>query len=364
MDDFAKPVTAITEKISSRVSLKEQAPSASISVIVCTYGRPNALQKLVAALEQQTYQNFEILVIDGNEDEARVRGALERYREDAGIGRKLSILRSEKGLTRQRNVGLCAAQGEIICFLDDDVTFAPDFLWKVAEIFDEAEFQDVGGITPYDTLHYPTPLNLRWRLRAWLGVMPGSEPGKVDHLGRAVPLSFLKPWEGKKEIGWLPGFCMIYRRSAIRGLFFDELLPTYGGEDRDFSFQVGQRKRLLICGDLHLQHHYTVEGRDDGLGRLRESSFGVGRRFAKYNRGVLDYLTIARTFVGDFLVDMVAVARKPVPSNLLTAWVRIEGCVAGMLSCKQGEGRPANSNSSMKRAEISELCTASRERNE
>ena len=150
--------------------------------------------------------------------------------------------------------------------------------------------QDVGGVTPYDTLHYPFALSLRWRMRAALGVMPSLNPGEVDRLGRAVPISFLKPFTGNKQIGWLPGFGMIYRRTAVEGLRFDELLPTYGGEDRDYSMRVGERSRLLICGDLHLQHHYATEGRNDGLIRLRECSFGAGRRFAKYGHGFRDYL--------------------------------------------------------------------------
>ena len=305
-----------------------------VSVIICTYGRATALRDLLRALEAQTYQNFEVLVVDGNEEPSPARQAIEAYVSQANALSNVVLIASEKGLTRQRNVGLRAAKGDLLCFLDDDVTFAEDFLLKVAELFGQSDMRDVGGITPYDTLHYPTPVTLRWRLRALLRVMPGLDPGRVDRLGRAVPLSFLKPWPGKKEIGWLPGFCMIYRKTALEGLRFDELLPTYGGEDRDFSMRVGERHRLLFCGDLHVEHHYTRECRDDGFSRLRESSFGAGRRFAKHARGFRDYLLVACTFAGDFVIDLVALVRAPGSMNLLTPFVRIQACFEGMRSAR------------------------------
>jgi glycosyltransferase involved in cell wall biosynthesis len=303
-----------------------------ISVIICTYGRATALKCLLEALDLQTYQRFEVLVIDGNQKPSPAREAIEEYLGRRSAVREVSLVCSEKGLTRQRNVGLRAAKGDLICFLDDDVTFGEDFLLKTARVFERSDMQDVGGITCYDVLNYPSPVTLRWNLRSWLGVMPGLEPGRVDHLGRAVPLSFLGASTGYKEIGWLAGFCMIYRRSAVKGLCFDELLPTYGGEDRDFSMRVHQRHRLMMCGDLQVKHHCTVEGRDDSLARLRESSFGVGRRFGKYARSVRDYLTVIRTFLGDFIIDLTVCIRSPRAGNFAIVFVRLQSSLAGLWS--------------------------------
>jgi glycosyltransferase involved in cell wall biosynthesis len=310
---------------------------ALITVIICTCGRAASLQNLLQALELQTYQKFEILIVDGNQEPSPAREAVENYLKTSNLSEKLFLIKSEKGLTRQRNVGLEAVRGEIICFFDDDVTFREDLLSRVVALFASSDMQDVAGITPYDALHYPYALSMRWRLRASLGVMPSLNPGDVDHLGRAVPISFLKPFAGNKRVGWLPGFGMIYRRAAVEGLRFDEWLPTYGGEDRDFSMRVGERYRLLVCGDLHLEHHYSTEGRNDGLIRLRECSFGAGRRFAKYGRGFRDYLTVARTFLGDFVVDLIAFARHPLPVNFFAIFVRLHASFQGLRSVKTGE---------------------------
>jgi glycosyltransferase involved in cell wall biosynthesis len=283
----------------------------AISVIICTYGRAAALEGLLRCLEAQTYKSFEILIVDGNGEASPARQTVDQFLTRAGVSPSLEVLESKKGLTRQRNVGTGAAHGSLICFLDDDVTFETDFLEKVASLFDQPDMQDVGGITAYDVLNYPMPITGRWKLRRLLGVIPSLEPGAVDHLGRAVPISFLKPWNGRKEIGWLAGFCMIYRRRAMEGLRFDEVLPTYGAEDRDFSMRVGRKWRLLICGDLAVKHHYTTQGRITDLECIRQGSFGVGRRFGQNARTGRDYLTVATTFAGDFVLDIFSFLRRP-----------------------------------------------------
>src|SRR5271165_443792 len=209
----------------------EREQSGLISVVICTYGRATALFDLLASLQSQTYRPLEILIVDGNEEPSPARETVERFLNAAGTQVEVRVIKSKKGLTRQRNVGLQVAKGELICFLDDDVTFSNGFFSKVAHIFGRSDMQDVGGITAYDLLNYPMRMSARWYLRWLLGVMPGRDPGRVDHLGRAVPISFLKPWSGHKDVGWLPGFCMIYRRAVLEGLLFDEYLSTYGGED-------------------------------------------------------------------------------------------------------------------------------------
>jgi glycosyltransferase involved in cell wall biosynthesis len=303
-----------------------------ISAVICTYGRSTALDRLLQCLQMQRYTNFEVLVVDGNGEISPARSAVEQFLQRTEAGFDLSVIRSPRGLTRQRNVGLAAAKGDVICFLDDDVTFDSDFLANVAAIFDDPGMHDVGGITAYDPLNYAAAETWRWRLRRAFGVIPDLTPGQVDHLGRAVPLSFLKPSNDYRQIGWLAGFCMIYRTAAIGDLRFDEALGTYGGEDRDFSIRVGMQWKLLVCGHLRVKHHCSAQGRDTDLQRLGQSSFGVGRRFAKYARTYGDYVTIVRTVLGDLVIDAVAFVRKPSRASFLTAFVRLRCFFAGFWS--------------------------------
>jgi glycosyltransferase involved in cell wall biosynthesis len=111
-----------------------------ISVIICTYARAESLGLLLQCLLAQTIRNFEVVVVDGSGDNPSVRDAVASFQvQHAGVI-NVSLIQSSKGLTHQRNVGLRYAQGELVCFLDDDVTFERDFLADVLASFDRSEF--------------------------------------------------------------------------------------------------------------------------------------------------------------------------------------------------------------------------------
>src|ERR1700737_3188648 len=136
-----------------------------ISVIICTFGRAAVLRDLLNSLDAQTYRNFDTFVIDGNDKPSPAASIVHAFLQRPEVTLQVDLIASKKGLARQRNVGLDRSKGELICFLDDDVTLPGDFLFRVANIFDRPEMQDVGGITGYDEQNYPAPITLRWRLR-------------------------------------------------------------------------------------------------------------------------------------------------------------------------------------------------------
>jgi glycosyltransferase involved in cell wall biosynthesis len=302
-----------------------------VSVIVCTYLRAEALSRLLACIAGQTHPNFEVLVIDGSGDNPSVRLTVSDFVAQQCRPIKVKLIQSVKGLTRQRNEGLRAARGELLCFLDDDVTVEKDFLEQVVALFRRPDFQDVGGLTGFDMQNYPTPVTLRWRLRRWFHIVPDLVPGAIDRLGRAVPVSFLKPFSGVRNIGYLPGFCMLYRRPALSTEWFDEDLPTYAGEDRDFSFRVGRSWRLMICGNLHVKHHYALQSRQSHVQRVYQDGFGSGRVFAKHARGS-DGPEFARFLMFDFCVSLLAIVQKPNSVSVRSAFARTSGIIAGALS--------------------------------
>lgn len=307
-----------------------------ISVIICTYARAESLELLLQCLLAQTTTNFEVIVVDGSGDNPSVRGAVASFQVHHAGAINVCLIQSSKGLTHQRNVGLRYAQGELICFLDDDVTFERDFLAEVLALFDRSDLADVGGLTAYDVLNYGSKVSMRWRVRRTLGVIPSLEPGSIDRLGRATPLTFLKPFSGVKTIGHFSGFCMIYRRSTIANLRFDEQLPTYGGEDRDFSSLVGRNSRLVICGDLRIRHHRAPQSRDHDVDRTYQDGFGTGRTYAKHGTWT-DYPLLLGVSVGEILVSLLAFVSNPSRNRWLFIFARPAGVLAGIRSYKSCE---------------------------
>jgi len=110
------------------------------SLIVSTLGRTAELADLLMSLESQSFRDFEVLVVDQNEDD-RLLPIIEKFRASLNIRH----LHSERGVSRGRNVGIDNAYGEILGFPDDDCLFPTDCLSFVNRIFEENP--DLDGIT-------------------------------------------------------------------------------------------------------------------------------------------------------------------------------------------------------------------------
>lgn len=110
-----------------------------LSLIMATFGRADDIGRLVDSLAQQTCQDFELLVVDQNPDD-RVEPFVMRARQ---LGLQVQHLRlARPGLSAARNVGLAAAQGNVVGFPDDDCWYEPDL---VATVRDTLASQDAWG---------------------------------------------------------------------------------------------------------------------------------------------------------------------------------------------------------------------------
>lgn len=90
-----------------------------ISVIVPTYNRNHQILNLLNSLERQSYQEFEVIVVnDGSTDDTL--SILHNYKRDTSL--RLKIIDSEnRGRSGSRNLGIKIANGDLIIFYDDDV---------------------------------------------------------------------------------------------------------------------------------------------------------------------------------------------------------------------------------------------------
>ncbi len=95
------------------------------SIILCTYNRAHLLPHALDSLLEQTETDWEALIVDdGSTDgtEHVVRPYLER---DA---RLRYLYHQNRGLSLSRNVGIAAAAGQYVTFLDSDDWYAPEHL--------------------------------------------------------------------------------------------------------------------------------------------------------------------------------------------------------------------------------------------
>ncbi|MGW2572538.1 glycosyltransferase family 2 protein [Streptomyces sp. NPDC001537] len=95
-----------------------------ISVVVPTLNRPGPLHDALASLADQTYQDFETVVVnDGGPSLAKI---LSPWRQRLNL--TLVELSEQGGVSRARNEGVGRASGEYVAFLDDDDVFTATHL--------------------------------------------------------------------------------------------------------------------------------------------------------------------------------------------------------------------------------------------
>lgn len=98
-----------------------------ISVIISTYNRSERLRKAIESVVNQTFQEWELLVVDDASTDDTSDVVHEYINQDSRIN---YLKRSENfGCdTGPKNDGIKESTGEYIAFLDDDNTFRPDHL--------------------------------------------------------------------------------------------------------------------------------------------------------------------------------------------------------------------------------------------
>ena len=135
--------------------IEEAIPAASdspvkVSVILCTYRRPESLARSLEAVARQDFpaNDYEVIVVN-NAPDMDLSDILNPIREKYFAGREDRLRRIDcpvRGISVARNVGLGAARGEVIVALDDDAVAEPDLLRAIVEAFDrDASVGVVGG---------------------------------------------------------------------------------------------------------------------------------------------------------------------------------------------------------------------------
>lgn len=101
-----------------------------ISIIIPTFKRSEKLEIAINSVLNQTYQNFEIIIVDDNNPGTEYRKETEEYMKRYKSNEKIRYVKMKKngGGAAARNYGIKHAKGEYVAFLDDDDVYMPEKL--------------------------------------------------------------------------------------------------------------------------------------------------------------------------------------------------------------------------------------------
>ncbi len=116
------------EKIDSQVT------KITVSVIIATYRREASLKRALESLINQSYKLTEIIVVDDNAD-SEWNKKIKDIINEMNVINPVIYIKNEvnKGSAETRNIGIKAASGEYITFLDDDDIYLTNKIKKQVE---------------------------------------------------------------------------------------------------------------------------------------------------------------------------------------------------------------------------------------
>lgn len=102
-----------------------------VSVILTTYNRAVFISRAIKSVLNQTYKDFELIVVDDGSTDNTER-VLRRFSDERIYYTKHKV---NKGAAAARNTGLKLAKGELIAFQDSDDEWLPHKLQRQIEVF-------------------------------------------------------------------------------------------------------------------------------------------------------------------------------------------------------------------------------------
>ena len=222
-----------------------------VSVVIPTYNRANSLPATLDGLLQQTYAEFEVIVVAGPCTDATFR-VLSHYPSL----RVVSCAEARVGLAR--NIGVDAAAGEVIAFIDDDAVPRNTWLAQLVACYADPAIGAAGGFV-WDAVED----RMQWRIctcsREGHARTDAPPPPDVYQGRRADPFLYLS------------GCNMSVRRDLLVqcGGFDDTLSSIY--EDVDVCrWIIDAGLRIAVRPDALVDHSYGPNEVRDANGTVRD----------------------------------------------------------------------------------------------
>ena len=229
-----------------------QALTADISLILCTYGRVNEVNVFLESIHAQTIKPAEIIIVDQNEKEI-LKHSIHEWQAKLSIKHKRVNFR---GASKSRNYGASEAKFSLIAFPDDDCLYPPSTIEKIVQIFE-------------------TQKNIDTIITAKIEPSQINESNFTGSTKYSRIVSVLDLFKAKAETSNI-----FARKTALESLpyIFNELIGPGAGtawvsnEETDLLIRLLKQKKTIIkLKDLAIAHH-SSQGTI-----LKSFQYGMGR---------------------------------------------------------------------------------------
>lgn len=229
------------------------------SLVMATLGRYNEVDKMIESLSNQTYKNFELILVDQN-PKGFLDNIVKKYEKKINI---VYINTEQKGLSRARNLGLKYIKGDYVAFPDDDCVYKDNkTLETILDIFENKNIDVLTATIAHDE--------------------------KKVKSNKFININKFNVWV--RGIS----YTMFFKRKVINEVgFFDEMLGVgsdteYGsGEETDYLIRA-LNKNFILCNTNEVLIYHPAENFNNKNLYQKAYNYSKGRMFVlkKHNYSI------------------------------------------------------------------------------
>lgn len=225
------------------------------SIIIPLYNKAPYIEKALSSIVSQTFQDYELIVIDDGSKDDSASIAEKLILSQWGDGSKAKLIRqSNSGVSTARNNGVAASHGDYICFLDADDWWEPTFLEEMAKLIQD--YPDAGiygtGYTIINERKHKTRI-------APIGVEPGFQKGYINYCQVYAKTLCMPLWTG--------AVCVPRHIFDEMGGFKPQLKL---GEDFDLWIRIALKYKVAFRNKPLSNYNQDVDTANRGIGHLHK----------------------------------------------------------------------------------------------
>lgn len=207
-----------------------------VSIIIPVYNTSKYLPKCIKSIIEQTYRNFELIIVDDGSTD----NSFEIAKTYEKIDSRISVTRiNNSGVSAARNLGFSLAKGDYITFIDSDDTITPEYLTVL-----------------YSALQLNNDIGLSICEFAFLDES-GKYMSRVKKKKGFKIVKIDKDYKFTRTQQHLSACGVLYRKKTIENYQFDESLVI--GEDALFNTKAVLNSKYIIFTNKVLYHYIYHE---------------------------------------------------------------------------------------------------------
>ena len=231
-----------------------------ISIVIPNYDGLRHLEGCLSALRQQTFRNFETILVDNGSRDASISFVQKHFPEV-----RIVSLAENRGFAAAINAGVAVAEGEFVAWLNNDTEADPGWLEALQSVLDRREYSMwASRVVWFDRPHLLDS--------AGDGFTTAAAPFKRGHLELA------RDYDSNTEVFSPSGSAALFRKALIEeaGLLDEDFFLVH--EDVDF----GLRARLLGYRCLYVADATVSHKVNSSIGYMSRDYVFYGQRNLEY----------------------------------------------------------------------------------